>query len=338
MASHAVRLPPRNLRMLLFDGRRLYPRLDPSQPKGVTEFISAGTFQALHTLVVRFTRDIVRRALALRELDFARRGNIKMWRLGKRLVRPPHVRRALQLRGACLNKHAYFDGLLAQFSEGEEESEEDVPLALLMQERKAAAARDDSGGRSANDDIWTDEDDEEDEQQANGTQPRYSRHREPYAPFVYAPDLVASAHPFGVYALGTIPEPLGTISDGVRPRPAYDEDSEEDAEDLMPDETDDEALEVELAGEALLDATDARAAAAYEAGVWRELRRPQIRARKRTARVEVEDEHTSYTLRPRKRRKTVRRGSVDALKSPDGVNVKSAAMIEDSDSDEEYVG
>ncbi|KAI9430350.1 hypothetical protein H4582DRAFT_1818772, partial [Lactarius indigo] len=90
---------------------RLYPRLDPLRPKGVTEFISAGTIQVLHTLVVRFTRDIVRRALALRELDFSRRGHMKMWRLGKRVVRPPHVRRALQIRGACLNKHTHFDEL-----------------------------------------------------------------------------------------------------------------------------------------------------------------------------------------------------------------------------------
>lgn len=301
---------------------------------------------------MQFTRDIVGRALALRELDFARRGNMKMWRLGKRLVRPPHVRRALQIRGMCLNKHAYFDGLLARFSEGEEESEEDVPLALLMQERKAAAVRGASQGGdededeedSVDDDIWSDEDDEEDEQHgptATRAPPRPSRHRETYAPFVYAPDLITPAHPFGVYAPGTIPDPLGAISDGVHRRPAamqYDEDSEEDV-DLMPDETDDEALDVELAGEALLDAIDARAAAAYEAGVWRELRgapRPQRRTRKRTA-PEVEREH-AYPVRPSKRRKTVRLKSVDALKSPDGVKVKSAAMIEDSDSDEEYVG
>ncbi len=334
------------------DGRRLYPRLDPLQPKGVSEFISAGTIRVLHTLVVRFTRDIVRRALALRELDFARRGHMKMWRLGSRVVRPPHVRRALQTRGACLSKHACFDGLLARFSEGEEESEEDVPLALLMRERNSGttAARDeeeDSDGRSAIDGIWTDEDDEEDEQHggtAKGAQPRSSRHRETYAPFVYAPDLVVPAHPFGVYAPGTIPDQLGGISDGVRRRPVavqYDENSEEeDAEDLMSDETDDEALEVELAGEALLDAGDARAAAAYEAGVWRELRgapRQRKRTRKRTAQAEVEDEH-AQPIRPRKRRKAVRSGSADALKSPDGVNVKSAAMIEDSDSDEEYMG
>ncbi|KAI9454771.1 hypothetical protein BJY52DRAFT_706779 [Lactarius psammicola] len=201
-------------------------------------------------------------------------------------------------------------------------------------------------GRSVNDGIWTDEDDEEDEQHGHtphGAQPRSSRHRETYTPFVYAPDLVAPAHPFGVYAPGTIPEPLGAISDGVRRRPVtmqYDESSAEDAEDLMSDETDDEALEVELAAEALLDAADARAAVAYEAGVWRELRgatRPQRRSRKRTVRAEVEDEH-AHLVRPRKRRKTVRSGSVDALNSPDGVYVKSAAMIEDSDSDSEYMG
>ncbi|KAH9050382.1 hypothetical protein EDB83DRAFT_2676752 [Lactarius deliciosus] len=331
---------------------RMYPRLDPLQPKGVTEFISAGTIQALHTLVVRFTRNIVRRALALRELDFARRGRMKMWRLGSRVVRPPHVRRALQTRGACLSKHTHFDGLLALFSEGEEESEDDVPLALLMQGRKRGKAavreeEEDSSDRSVDDGIWTDEDDEEDEQPrgtASGAQPRYSRHRETYAPFVYAPDFVAPAHPFGVYAPGTIPEPLGAISDGVRQRPAaveYDKNSEqEEAEDLMPDATDDEALEVELAAEALVDAIDARAAAAYEARVWRELRgapRPHRRIRKRAAQAEVTDER-AQPMRPRKRRKVLRSGPADALQSPDGVKVKSAAMIEDSDSDDEYVG
>ena len=308
------------------DNRRLYPRLDPSQPEGVTEFISAGTIEALHTLVVQFTRDVVRRALVLRELEFAQRRHVKMYRLGGRVVRPPHVRRALQTRGACLGKHTYFDGLLARFEESEEESEDDVPLALLMR------GSDDDGGDD--DSIGTNE---EDEQQAGPTLPlllqAQSRHREPYAPLVYAPDLIAPAHPFGVYAPGTIPEPLGAISEGVRRRP----DDSEDSEGLMSDETDDEALEIELAGEALLDAVDVRAAAAYEAGVWREIRgdsRKRRRTRKRMAPAEVEmEDENAYTVRPRKRRKTVRGGSVDALKSPDGVKVKSAAMIEDSDSE-----
>ena len=292
---------------------RLYPRFDPSKPQGVTEFISAGTIQALHTLVVRFTRDIVRRALTLRELDFARRGQVKMWRLGKREVRPPHVRRALQTRGACLGKQVHFDALLARFdeSEGEDsESEEEVPLAVLMQRRS-----DEDEDRD-----WTD--DEEDADVDKHLRP-HSRHREPYVPFVHAPDLVAPSHPFGIYAPGTIPEPLGTpiISQGVR-RP-YDE------EDLMTDQTDEEALNVELAGETLLDAVDARAAVAYEAGVWRDLS-GAVRTRTRRRKREVEEDHGR--MRTRKRRKVVVRSALeDALKSPDGVKVKSAAMIEDED-------
>jgi hypothetical protein len=273
---------------------------------------------------VRFTRDIVRRALTLRELDFARRGHVKMWRLGKREVRPPHVRRALQTRGACLDKQAHFDALLAQFEQSEEESEEDVPLALLMRRRDNEVQEDEDQDEDEEDGVWTD---------VEGDAPLHARHREPYTPFVHAPDLIAPSHPFGIYAPGTIPEPLGAISEGMRRR--YDSDSD-DAEDLMSDETDetdDEALEVELAGEALLDAGDARAAMAYEASLWRDLRgaiRPRRRMRNKRTAAEVED---GYVRTPkRKRRKVVVRDPLaDALKSPDGVNVKSAAMIEDSD-------
>ena len=60
----------------------------------------------------------------------------------------------------------------------------------------------------------------------------------------------------------------------------------------MPAETGDEALEAELRTEALLDEVDVHTAAAYEAGVWRELRRgggkaatgggPSRRAQERT--------------------------------------------------------
>lgn len=55
-------------------------------------------------------------------------------------------------------------------------------------------------------------------------------------------------HPFGIYTPGTIPEPLGAISNGVR-RPYDDEyEEKEEEEDLMNDQTNDEALDVELVG------------------------------------------------------------------------------------------
>jgi hypothetical protein len=52
----------------------------------------------------------------------------------------------------------------------------------------------------------------------------------------------------------------------------YQNDDGDDEEDLMPTETDEEALEVELKAEARLDVADARAAAMYEASIWHELR------------------------------------------------------------------
>jgi hypothetical protein len=84
------------------------------------------TIQTLHALVVQFTRDLVRRAITLRELDFALRAHTKVWRLGERVVRPPHVRRALELcGGARLSVRMHFGRLVERFSEGEESEDED---------------------------------------------------------------------------------------------------------------------------------------------------------------------------------------------------------------------
>ena len=115
----------------------------------------------------------------------------------------------------------------------------------------------------------------------------------------------------------------------------------------MPSETCDKALEAELRTEALLEEVDVRAAAAYEAGVWRELRRgggqgatgggPSQRARKRRAGAEMERE-SAHSMRLRKRRKGAFEGGgyvpvpLPALEEPDGVGVKSAAIVDDSDS------
>jgi len=168
--------------------------------------------------------------------------------------------------------------------------------------------------------------------------------------------LVASAHPFGVYVPGTVPEQPGRPA---RPRHVtnQDDDDEEEEEDLIPAETDSEALEVELNAEARLDTADARAAAAYEAGVWRELRGEhdvgvplrKLRKRRRAGGAEADaaggDDVGPMRLRTRKRRKNERGGGwspvvegAEMLKSPDGVKVKSAAVIEDSDSDSDYLG
>jgi len=90
---------------------RLYPRLDPARPQDVAESIAAETIQMLRALVGQFTRGLVRRAIALRELDFALCAHTKVWR-----------RRALELGGSGgglrlrLSKGRHFGALLERFS------------------------------------------------------------------------------------------------------------------------------------------------------------------------------------------------------------------------------
>jgi hypothetical protein len=350
---------------------RLYPRLDSSRPENVAESIAKDTIQILHTLVVQFTRDLVRRAITLRELDFALRAHTKVWRLGERVVRPPHVRRALELCGcARLSMRMHFERLVERFSEDEEseDDEEDVPLAVRTRMRIAKAiASDEDEDEDMNTSVGEHEQHQQqagpskDSQVHDAAWQRWSSsssHRGIYSPLVYAPDLIAPAHPFGVYAPGTMPElgPPPAHSCHVTYQDDVDDDEEEEGEEenLMPTETDEEALEVELRAEARLDAADARAAAAYEAGIWRELRSAHTnagaslrRSRKRRRSgdgEEVEMEMggggdvvspTGMRLRTRKRRKNLRAsgGGYDE-ESPTGVNLSaSAAVIEDSDSD-----
>ena len=330
----------------------------------------------LHALVIQFVRGLVRRAIALRELDFALRAHTKVWRLGKRVVHPVHVRRALELcgRDAQSSKRTHFGALLERFSEGEEstESSDDVPLAVLARVAKDKAIscvededEDEGDDEGRADDVGQGDRQEQragsstDPQARDAAGPHWSlTHREMYSPFVYAPDLITPAHPFGVYAPGTMPDAQGPSASALLPHAAEDDDSEgdgdmeawqdEEPEGLMPAETDDETLEAELRGEARLDAADARAAAEYEAGVWRELRGvgrrgPSQRAKKRRGGAERSGDDV-HSVRLRKRRKgasggwapDVAEAGMDALEEPDGVKVKSAAMIEDSDS--EYLG
>jgi hypothetical protein len=75
------------------------------------------------------------RPCTTRELDFALRTHTKVWRLGERAVRPPHVRRALELcGGAQLSMHMLFERLVERFSEGEEsedgDDDDDMPLTV----------------------------------------------------------------------------------------------------------------------------------------------------------------------------------------------------------------
>ncbi|KAI0262272.1 hypothetical protein BGY98DRAFT_1104190 [Russula aff. rugulosa BPL654] len=250
----------------------LYLRLDASRPENVAESIAKETIETLHTLVVQFTRGLVRRAITLREVDFALRAHTKVG--------------VLEIgscaRFMCVGRWNFVES---------EDEDEDVPLAVLARMRMAKAiASDEDEDEDANTSVG---ESEQQEQQAGPSKDSQahdaawecwpSSHRAIYSPLVYAPDLIKPAHPFGVYAPGTMPEELGHSAPAylchVTHQDTDDEEREED-DDLMPTETDEEALEVELKAEERLDAADARAAAAYEAGVWRELRSASTSAHK----------------------------------------------------------
>jgi hypothetical protein len=153
---------------------RLYLRLDASRP------VAKESIQTLHTLVVQFTRHLVQRAITLRQLDFALRAHTKVWRLGERVVRPPHVCWALELcGGAQLSVHMHFRRLAERFSEGEEsedeDDDEDVPLIVRAQMRmaKAIASKEDEDANTS---------DGEREQQQQQAGPTVVKIRRPTTP------------------------------------------------------------------------------------------------------------------------------------------------------------
>jgi len=323
----------------------------------------------LHGLVVQFMRLLMRRVIAVRELDFALRAHTKVWRLGDRVVRPPHVRHALELSGgARLSKRVHFEGLLERFSgdgDGEDGAQDDegVPLAVRARTRKGkAVARNEQEGEN-HDNKGKGKSDagvREGEQQQQKVGPskraqvheaaelRWStNHRAMYVPFVYAPDMIAPAHPFGVYAPGTTPEPLcsSTYARHVMDKGEDEDEVGEREGEFMPAETDDEALAVSLLAEDALDEADALADAAYEASMWRELRGGQDAdvllpgqvLGKRRACEEVGGDDVPLAMPARKQRKKNAGGGrtpVDARASAGlvkSLEVKSAAVIEDSD-------
>ena len=183
----------------------------------------------LHALVVQFTRSLARRAIAVRQLDFALRAHTKVWRLGNRVACPPHERHALELSGGVrLSKRVHFEGLLERFSgdrDGEDQDDDDVPIAMQAGIRKGNATdrdeqedgNDDSRGKGHGDAGVQQQQQQQqagrskDPQVHESTELRWStNYRTIYSPFVYAPAIIAPAHPFGVYAPGTTPESLGS--------------------------------------------------------------------------------------------------------------------------------
>jgi hypothetical protein len=153
---------------------------------------------------VQFTQDLVRRAITLRELAFALQAHTKIWRLGERVVRPLHARRALELSGGTrLSMRLHFESLLGRFYRGEESTDDDSDLPLVARARMRKAEAIASGEDEDEGDADGDSDaDQPEQQQANPSKDdqaheaamrrRSLYHRAIYSPFAYAPDSVVT--------------------------------------------------------------------------------------------------------------------------------------------------
>jgi len=138
---------------------------------------------------------------------------------------------------------------------------------------------DDDDDREANSDAGVSEGEQQqqtgpskDTQVHESKELRWStNYRMMYSSSVYAPDMIAPAHPFMVYATGTTPESLGSSAHARHVTDEYEnDDKHDDEDDLMPAETDDEAVAVELLAEDSPDGADAHVDAACEDSMWRE--------------------------------------------------------------------
>jgi hypothetical protein len=93
-----------------------------------------------------------------------------------------------------------------------------MPLAVRARIRKGKAiSRDEDVDDEDEDEIDDSRESNQEQQPQTGPSTvaqahdaaaiHWSPHRTMHTPFVYAPDLIVPAHPFGIYAPGTTPDP-----------------------------------------------------------------------------------------------------------------------------------
>ncbi|VDC04944.1 unnamed protein product [Peniophora sp. CBMAI 1063] len=345
---------------------RIYTSLEftshNSPPKFSGEFL-----RYLEALVRVFARRVIGMAIRVRELDFALKGHTKVWRLGKRrMVLKHHIARALTLVGPPrTDKKAYFTALAGRLGEdpdggvgveniadeeedGEmaDEDEADVDQAVEGDDEK-----DEEGGERerAQDDGAEDVDDVDIAKNGAAWVNRRGQLVQSFwPPRAFAVPYIATSH------LPSIPitYPFGIDTPGTRPQLAPSEDAEratreaEAAEDLM--ESDAIELSREVKDEQRLNAIDEKKGERDGNRVMVALgliaapqpvssRKKRVHKRALRAATEGSDSEVDEA-RPAKR--TRRQGGFKALQSdklaaadPDGVRIKSAAYIVDSDED-----
>ncbi|KAA1472345.1 hypothetical protein DENSPDRAFT_838583 [Dentipellis sp. KUC8613] len=290
----------------------------------VNTSISVDTVRALSALVVQFTRELVCRAIVVREEDEDLKSQTKAWRVSRKQILSSNVEHALEMMDAArFDKREKLASILPRFgfdADLGEEADEEMHNED-MQERKR-------GRKHAMEEEEEQEGEGELKKDEAGGAPPETLHAQMYAPFVRIQGL---------------PLPMPTTAP-----PSPVEDSKGPWAEI-----DEKKIEEEMKAEAELDRMDRLA----EMKVRKRLLRLFLPADEGSDEDEVpeaedkeieiggsEDERRVMANMKRKGRflddegAPKKRSRVGGHRVPDGLKVKSAVFIEDSDAELEGLG
>ncbi|KAJ3554760.1 hypothetical protein NM688_g2943 [Phlebia brevispora] len=236
---------------------RTYSALWDADP-GVNLHISADVLRLMLAHVVYFTTQVVRMAMVSREQEIMAKVHTKVWRIAtNQVITAANIDHALSLLGVEVrSKREHFQRLLDSCSDDEDESDDDSDDSATPPQTKGKAKRSRVSIPAAATDPEAPSVDDSDDEESEGHVGSLPIHRLVFPPLFRLPTSLQPSHPDPSQSLLThIP--------WARTAPEADED-----EDLLPLETDEEALEEELKEEAELDDRDRAVEASHEQGLW----------------------------------------------------------------------
>lgn len=264
---------------------QLYNRLH-DVPPSVGSQISGEVMKLLNAHVIHFTTQLVHRTVIVREQEQLAKMHSKVWRLGEnQTVAVANVEHALSMMSSSrLSKRSHFKGLLGRLgiepqedSEAggarERESQKDVHSKRRQQQQSSQSDHSESDSSSSGTDEDEDDCDDGDEpsdakdedgnigddEAESKLLSAQSLHRTIFRPFMRLPSSVRSGPNSAdvQYTSAYMPYPLpSTYAEPFR------------EEELMPEDTDTDALLEELVQEEKLDKRDREVDRIYEKDLW----------------------------------------------------------------------
>ncbi|KAG2130973.1 uncharacterized protein EDB93DRAFT_1255627 [Suillus bovinus] len=231
----------------------IYKSLGPCPEDDVgTTFISPDLIQYLQASVVAFTTNVIHRAIMWKEQVNELKGQKKVWRVLHQ-IRQPVVEHALKTIGVrTLSQQEHFSKLLDQYDlspDKQKRKKKPSPPAGVEDERASAT------GHSPD---------------AESYDIALSPHRTIYTPAFLAP---------ASFNIGVVDTFFTGYDEQLPSKGLINEDSR-DAESILSDETDEEALENELMVDEMLNQADVETGKKVEEQLWAEVEREMMEASK----------------------------------------------------------